>query len=137
MPVWSREELAAFLAGTTGEPEFAFYRLAAATGMRRGELLGLRWGDADLDGGRLQVRQQCTRQGKGKRSVGFSAPKSANSVRAIDLDEDTVAILRTYRGVESLFTSALVFGQPNGQPYEPSVLGRRFRERIRDTRGCR
>jgi integrase len=135
MPVWSREQLAAFLAHTANDPEFAFYRLAAATGMRRGELLGLRWGNVHLDTvpAFVKVEQQYTRQGKGKRSVGFSAPKSKMSVRAIDLDDDTVAILRTLRGVESLFASALVFGQPNGQPYEPSVLGRRFSERVRDT----
>lgn len=55
MPVWSRGELAAFLTFTADDPEFPFYRMAAATRMRRGDLLGLRWGDVDLDAGRLQV----------------------------------------------------------------------------------
>jgi integrase len=132
MPVWSREDLATFLAFTASDPEFPFYRLAAATGMRRGELLGLRWGDVDLDNAVVKVERQYTRQGRGKGSVGFSAPKSKKGTRTIDLDEDTIAVLRAHRGVNSLFKGALVFGQADGSPYEPSVLGRRFVQRVRD-----
>ena len=59
--------------------------------MRRGELLGLRWRDVDFDGARLSARQQFTRQGNG---VGFGPPKSRKSIRTIDVDEETIALLR-------------------------------------------
>src|SRR5260370_7443747 len=62
--------------------------------MRRGELLGLRWRDVDLDGVRLSVRQQYTRQGK---SLGFGPPKSAKSIRTIDLDGETADLVREQR----------------------------------------
>ena len=88
---WSADELAAFLAFTGQDTELALYHVAAATGMRRGELLGLRWRDVDFDGARLSVRQQFTRQGNG---VGFGPPKSRKSIRTIDVDEETIALLR-------------------------------------------
>ena len=59
--------------------------------MRRGELLGLRCRDIDLDNGRVSVKRQWTRQGS---ALGFGPPKSAKSVRSIDVDPDTVDVLR-------------------------------------------
>ena len=91
MRTWSADELATFLAFVAQDRELALYHVAAATGMRRGELLGLRWRDVDLAGARLSVRQQYTRQGK---SLGFGPPKSAKSIRTIDLDGETVVDAR-------------------------------------------
>lgn len=54
---WDADELRAFLAHVAGARLEAVWRLAAMTGMRRGEVLGLRWGDVDLDNARLSVRQ--------------------------------------------------------------------------------
>jgi len=139
MQTWSADELATFLAFTAQDQELALYHLAAATGMRRGELLGLRWRDVDLAGARLSVRQQYTRQGK---SLGFGPPKSANSIRTIDLDPDTVDLLREQRE-RQLFERRkwgkayradlnLVFCRPGGIPEDPNVIGRRFGRRVRD-----
>ena len=127
MKVWSAQELSAFLAATTGEPLF---RLAATTGMRRGELLGLRWRDVDLDAGRVSVRQQYTRQGA--LGCAFSPPKSPHSIRDIDLDNVTTQTLRVARPL--VVGDALVFCWPDGSPYEPSVIDRRFSKAVRDTR---
>ncbi len=71
---------------------YALWRLAATTGMRRGELAGLTWRTLDLDGARLSVEQQLvpTRGG-----VSFGPPKSARSRRTIALDPETVDALRT------------------------------------------
>ena len=91
MRTWSADELATFLSFTAQERELALYHVAAAKGMRRGELLGLRWRDVDLAGVRLSVRQQYTRQ---RKSLGFGPPKRAKSIRTIDLDEETVDLLR-------------------------------------------
>jgi integrase len=61
METWSADELAAFLTFTAQDRELVLYHVAAATGMRRGELLGLRWRDVDLKAAKLSVKQQYTR----------------------------------------------------------------------------
>lgn len=94
MRTWSGPELAAFLASTAEHRLHALFVTAATTAMRRGELLGLRWADVDLDAARLSVRRSRT-------SVAYEVvedePKSRKSVRVIDLDAETVAVLRTWR----------------------------------------
>ncbi len=57
MAIWTTDELAAFLASTAGHHHAALFRLAAMTGLRRGEVCGLRWADVDLEAGTLVVRQ--------------------------------------------------------------------------------
>ena len=138
MKTWSADELAAFLAFTSQDRELVLYHLAAATGMRRGELLGLRWRDVDFDGARLAVRHQFTRQGNG---LGFGPPKSKKGVRTIDLDEETVALLREQQERQRFDRHAsgsayrtdldLVFCRPGGLPEDPNVIGRRFERRVR------
>jgi integrase len=53
--VWTPEQLRAFLGTASQHRLFAFYRLAAYTGTRRGELLNLRWHDIDLDHGEVSI----------------------------------------------------------------------------------
>ena len=57
MRVWSPDQLRAFLEHVRDDHLYAFWLLVASTGMRRGELAGLRWADVDLEAGRLSVRQ--------------------------------------------------------------------------------
>jgi integrase len=59
------------------------FRLAAATGMRRGELVGLRWSDVHLDTGRLEITQALTAIGY---EISFSRLKTKTSRRCISLD---------------------------------------------------
>ena len=73
---------------------FALYRLAALTGMRRGELCGLRWEDVDLAEQTVRVRQALAMI-DGTPSV--ATPKSRRSRRVIDIDERTTQILREHR----------------------------------------
>ncbi len=90
---WEAHELSLFLASVTGSRLEAVWRLAAMTGMRRGEILGLRWADVDLDAARISVRNAVV-------SVAYavieSTPKSHNA-RVIDLDAETVDLLRAHR----------------------------------------
>jgi integrase len=71
------------------------YALAITTGMRQGELLGLRWSDVDLQGGWLQVRQVLQYQA-GTGYV-FVEPKTATSRRSTKLPTITMEALRQHR----------------------------------------
>lgn len=63
MPTWSAEELHAFLEHVADDPDAALWRLAATTGMRRGELVALRWRDVDCGAARVTVVQQLAKGG--------------------------------------------------------------------------
>ena len=94
MATWSPAELAAFLASTAYHEHGALFRTAAMTGLRRGELGGLRWRDLDLDAGMLTVRRALVKAGK---QWTFAPPKTKAGERTIDLDAGTVAALRRQR----------------------------------------
>lgn len=66
-------------------------RLALATGMRRGEILGLNWRNIDLSNGILRVVQQYTAEGE------LRAPKTKSGIRTISLDPETTERLRAWR----------------------------------------
>jgi integrase len=125
---WSARELRSLLEHVAGDRLFALWRLAATSGMRRGELLGLTWRCLDLGGARLDVEQQLvpTRGG-----ATFGPPKSARSHRTIALDPDTVAALRRHREAQKLERAFagdayvdrdLVFADELGGPIHPQRL---------------
>ncbi len=60
---WTAEESRLFLSLTEAKPLYPLWRVMAATGMRRGEALGLRWSDVDLENRRLSVRHSRTQAG--------------------------------------------------------------------------
>jgi integrase len=137
MPTWTAEQVRAFLAATANDRLGAAFMVLATTGMRRGEALGLRWADLDLDGGRLFIRQTVITI---KHAVAFGKPKTAKGIRPVTLDPDTVAALVAHRKVqaaERLQLGAgwqdhgLVFCQPTGHPVHPERLSELFTRRLR------
>ncbi len=94
MTVWSPAELATFLDATVDHEHGVLFRVAAMTGMRRGELGGLRWRDVDLEGGMLTVRRALAKVAGEWIAV---EPKTQASKRTIDLDPATVVALRRQR----------------------------------------
>jgi integrase len=94
MKTWTANELARFLDVAAQDRLYAAWVLAATTGMRRGEVLGLRWNDVDLDASRLSVRQTLVSVAY---ETKFSTPKTARSRRSVSLDATTVAALRDHR----------------------------------------
>ena len=127
---WSARELRAFLAHVVGDRLFALWRLAATTGMRRGELLGVSWRGLDLDGGRLRVEQQLIPTAGG---AAFGPPKSRRSERTIALDAETVQTLRHHRETQraerdlagpAYEDHGLVFCDELGRPIHPQRLTR-------------
>lgn len=129
---WDAEELRAFLAHVEGSRLEAVWRLAAMTGMRRREVLGLRWQDVDLDAGRLSVRQALVAVAY---SIVLSTPKSHNA-RVIDLDAETVAMLRAHRLRQAQEREEwgtdyregdLVVAKENGEPIHPHTFSQSFK----------
>jgi integrase len=124
------EELEALLAATRDDPvgrlEYAIYLTAAMTGMRRGELLALRWQDVDWENQLIRVRRNYT---KGE----FGTPKSRRSSRAVPLAGRVAAELRAHRD-RSEFTGDLdlVLCHPElGGVLDPSKLCKRFQATAR------
>ena len=94
METWTAAQLGEFLAGVEDDPLHAAYVLIATTGMRRGEAMGLRWQDVDLDAGFVRIRQSLTTVND---QLVFDTTKTSKSQRRISLDESTIAItLDTY-----------------------------------------
>jgi integrase len=112
-------------------------RAAVLTGMRRGELLGLRWSDVDLEAGQVAVQQTAQRiTGQG---VVFRQPKTRLSRRAIALSPATVQLLRRHRRdqLEARLAAGsayqdlgLVFGGPLGGPLDAGHLTRAWNRAV-------
>ena len=92
---WSPEQLGRFLDEVTTDRLGAVFEVLASTGMRRGEVLGMRWADLDLERGRIVVRQQLITVGGHLR---FGPPKtSSGEHRVVDLDSRTIGVLLAVR----------------------------------------
>lgn len=111
-------QLASFFWEARESGVFELYYLELATGLRRGELLGLKWEDIDLERGDLRVRRQVSRING---EVVEGPLKTKNAYRTLPLAEDTVGVLKEQR--KKVGNSPWVFPSPNGGPISPdSVL---------------
>ncbi len=129
MQTWSASELRAFLDHVQQDRLYALWLLAATSGMRRGELLGLRWRGVDLGAATLSVVESKTAAGR----------------RVVDLDPATIAALKRWRkdqASERLAWGAawqntgLVFSREDGSPVAPRWVDKRF-TRLQQLAGAR
>jgi len=136
MRTWTAEQLRRFLEHVAGDRLYAAWLLLASTGMRRGELLGLRWVDVDLELARVSVRQTLVLAG---RQVVISEPKTSRGRRSIALDPRTVAALRAWRAAQAAerlawggawVDSGLCFTREDGTPLHPEWLSDAFAWRV-------
>jgi integrase len=136
MRVWCSEELRRFLELVEDHQLYVAFVLAANTGMRRGEVLGLRWKDVDLDRARLSVNQAAV-------SVAYEVEvgdvKTDTARRTIDLDARTVAVLRKHRKdqLEKRLAAGLsrddagfVVARPDGSPVHPDYFSQSFERTV-------
>ena len=128
---WTPEQLRSFLVMVEGHRLEAAWHLSAMTGMRRGEVLGLRWADVDLDNNRVQVRQALVSVSY---ELIFSTPKN-HCARVIDLDPSTTEQLRAHREQRAednrewgadYQDGDLLLCKENGEPVHPQTYSQAF-----------
>jgi integrase len=120
-----------------GRPMHLLAALGLSTGMRRGEMLALRWRDVDLDGAELQVNQSLEETKEGLR---FKSPKTKHGRRTISLPVFMVTELRAHRkaqveqrlalGLGKDAADALVLRKPDGAPLSPDTVSSEWRKLI-------
>ncbi|MFD4931521.1 tyrosine-type recombinase/integrase [Peribacillus butanolivorans] len=91
MNVWDDEEVNRFLKVAKEDPVYIVFYLALTTGMRQGEILGLRWKDINLEKGLLNIKQTLSHDGK----TFLSGAKAKSSLRTINLSLSSIKVLIT------------------------------------------
>jgi len=128
MRSWTPDEARHFLCVVEGDRLYALWVVVLATGMRRGELAGLRWADVDLDAGVLAVRRS-------RVSVSYlvheADPKTRSSRRTISLDPLVIGVLRAFRRCQleerlawgpAWTDTGYVFTSEDGLPLHPERI---------------
>ena len=128
------EQVKVLFEAARGDRLKALYVLAVTTGLRQGELLGLKWDDIDLEVGTLQVRRTLT---TAKGGPVLSAPKVKGSRRTVRLSQTALEALRSHleRQLEEIdqagglwSENGLIFASKSGEPLSRQhITARRFK----------
>lgn len=136
MRTWDGPTLAHFLDLVREDRHHPAWLFLATTGCRRGEALGLRWKDLDLDARRAVVYQTATAV---EHKLRVEPRTKSRKPRPIQLDGTTVAVLRAVRARQakerlllgpSYVDNDLVFAKPDGQPTHPEHFSMAFDRRV-------
>ena len=132
------EQVKVLFEAARGDRLEALYVLAVTTGLRQGELLGLKWDDIDLEVGTLQVRRTLT---TAKGGPVLSAPKTKGSRRTVRLSHTALEALRSHleRQLEEIDRvgdlwreNGLIFASESGSPHSRQhVTAHRFKPLLR------
>jgi len=141
-PVWNETELRQAIEVATDTPFQAFIYLAATTGLRLGELLGLTWEDLDFQTGALYVQRtlrltqdRLTRSNK-KYQLVFNTPKTADSYRMLQVQPVVLDALMMHKLSQDLLKAELgakwadfdlVFPEKTGMPVNPTTFRGRYK----------
>jgi integrase len=129
----SPQQVRLFLSALSNHPHESLYALMLATGLRRGEALGLRWVDYDEEFGTLQVCRQLQRLASGLVAVDT---KTSTSRRSVNLPQGIVGMLETRREQQleeainlgqDWINSGYIFTTKLGMPLDPRNLLREFK----------
>lgn len=137
---WTIQEANQFLSHTFQDDLLhVAYLLAIYTGMRQGEILGLRWKDCDLEKGQISICQTLSRTSKG---LVFQEPKTKSSRRVIAITDEIVSALKKHKARQNrnklLLGEAyedhnLVVCTSKGTPIIPSNFRRHFIRMIKES----
>jgi len=135
----SRSDIDWFLDTARNTPYYVFYCTLLYTGLRRGELLALKWRNLDLDHGTLHVAESAYKLGNGEYVV--KEPKTPHSRRPVALPPSLSELLKYYREQQteamarlgtSLTEDGFVFTRPDGKPLDPNLVSRSFGKMIKN-----
>jgi integrase len=138
MQTLSPEEVGRFLDVAKDTDYYVYFATLLYTGLRRGELLALRWRNLDLGSGELSVVETAYRLGSGEYRI--KEPKTSQSRRTVVLPHSLVELLKAYRFDQELLRIQLgiglnaddfVFIRPDGSPMNPSAVTLAFRRIIK------
>ena len=125
---YTSEELKRLLGALESHRLFAFFRLLAFTGARRGEILAVRWSDLDFDKATLSISKNRTRLGK--TVIEQDSTKGGDGLRIVQLDFETLRLVKEHRKrqIEERMKAGsswqddnYIFTQENGLPLDPST----------------
>lgn len=135
--IWTHEQTTRFLESIQAHRLYAAFYLLIATGLRRGELLGLRWGD--VQGDTLNIEQSLVVVSN---KAQFSTPKTERGIRRVAISPDVIEVLEEHRARqaqeketlgESWTDSGLVFASEVGTPIHPRNFYRTWRGLLEKT----
>jgi len=138
MQTLSPEEVSRFLDVARDTDYYVYFATLLYTGLRRGELLALRWRNLDLGSGKLSVVETAYKLGNGRYRI--KEPKTPQSRRTVILPPSLVELLKVYRFDQELLRIQLgislnvddfVFIRPDGSPINPSAITLAFRRIIK------
>lgn len=142
MQVWTADELGRFLAAVAEDRLFPLWQLAAATGMRRSELLGQQWADVDLDAATVAVRRARVVVKAGMHTK--KRTKSQRGTRVVDIDPATVTALRRWRAAQkaerlswgpAYTATPWVFTRTDGEPLRARFVTGRWEKAVEAATG--
>lgn len=109
MNTLTQDQLAAFLAEARRSGVYEMYYTELATGLRRGELLGLKWGDIDFKDNLIRIRRQVARIDG---NVVEAPLKTKNAYRCVAITQDVADMVRTSNQIHSALPRGVASGFP-------------------------
>ena len=113
------EQLQAFLQEAKSTGVYEMYYIELATGLRRGELLGLKWSDIDWKNGIIKVRRQVARVNG---EIVEAPLKTKNSYRAVTISPQAIEVLKQQKAKTKELKEPYIFPSPNGGPISPDSV---------------
>ncbi len=130
--VLNKAEIEAVLKSAEGTVFYVPVVLAVTTGMRRGEILALRWEDVDFDAKVVHVRRSLEET---KAGVSFKEPKTSKSRRAVNVPDMVLEVLAKHRDEQAehrkllgkdYWDEGLICARPDGKPIVPKYISSNF-----------
>lgn len=142
-PYYTKEELLDFIEITKSYPDplYPMFRILAFTGLRKGELLGLRWKDIDFKNKTLSVKQTLATVENWR--LEFQVPKTEKSLRTISLDDETLQVIKRWQlrqkelflkfGIKALKKgNQLLFTTEENKPYYLDFINHNLKQIVKE-----